>query len=91
MVAWLYSFAVFTIFRFVAWVFVSTVNDLTFGYNLTICVLWFLFTIVNVYGWLLIYSLYLELADLSKLEDVARLRVSIIHAGTDVQENCSTS
>lgn len=78
MVPWLYSFVVLTIFRFIAWVFVSTVNDLTFGYNLTICILWLLFTIANVYGWLLVYSLYLELADLSKLEDVARLRVSLI-------------
>ncbi|KAI5712593.1 hypothetical protein M8J76_014833 [Diaphorina citri] len=85
MVPWLYSFVVLTIFRFIAWVFVSTVNDLTFGYNLTICILWLLFTIANVYGWLLVYSLYLELADLSKLEDVARLRM-----GTMQSLNAST-
>lgn len=39
--------------------------------------LWGCFTILNVYGWLLVYSLYLELSDLSKLEDLAHLRVSI--------------
>lgn len=76
-VSWLYSFAAFTIFRFVAWVFVSIVNDQIFFYNYTMLLLWGCFTVVNVYGWILVYSLYLELSDLSKLEDLAQLRVSI--------------
>lgn len=75
-VAWLYTFAAFTIFRFVAWVFVSIVNDQIFFYNITMLLLWGCFTAVNVYGWVLVYSLYLELSDLSKLEDLAHLRVS---------------
>lgn len=76
-VSWLYTFAAFTIFRFIAWVFVSIVNDQIFFYNYTMMLLWGCFTITNVYGWILVYSLYLELSDLSKLEDLAHLRVSL--------------
>ncbi|XP_065223342.1 uncharacterized protein LOC135847635 [Planococcus citri] len=83
---WLYSFAAFTIFRFVAWVFVSIVNDQIFFYNITMLLLWGCFTALNVYGWLLVYSLYLELSDLSKLEDLAHLRM-----GTMASLNASTT
>lgn len=75
---WLYTFAAFTVFRFVAWVFISIVNDQIFFYNITMLMLWGCFTALNVYGWVLVYSLYLELSDLSKLEDLAHLRVSIL-------------
>ena len=74
-VPWLYTFAAFTIFRFVAWVFISIVNDPIFFYNYTMILLWGCFNALNIYGWVLVYSLYLELQDLSKLEDMAHLRV----------------
>jgi hypothetical protein len=76
MVPWLYCFAVFTLFRLFAFVFGSIVNDMIFGYNIVMCILWIIYTVANVYGWLLVYSLYLELSDLTKLEDLAHLRVS---------------
>jgi ABC-type transport system involved in cytochrome c biogenesis permease subunit len=75
MVPWLYCFAVFTLFRLFAFVFGSIVNDMIFGYNIAMCLLWILYTVASVYGWLLVYSLYLELSDLTKLEDLAHLRV----------------
>ncbi|RZF46124.1 hypothetical protein LSTR_LSTR012984 [Laodelphax striatellus] len=75
---WLYAFAVFTILRFLAWLFFSIVNDLIFGYNITMCLMWAVFCGINVYGWILIYSLYLELCDLTKLEDLAHLRMGTI-------------
>ena len=78
MVPWLYAFAVFTVFRLFAFLFASIVNDLIFGYNITMCLLWSLFSIINVYGWVLNYSLYLELRNLSKIEDYAHLRVSFM-------------
>lgn len=78
MVPWLYAFAVFTVFRLFAFLFASIVNDLIFGYNITMCLLWSLFSIINVYGWVLNYSLYLELRNLSKIEDYAHLRVSCV-------------
>lgn len=76
MVPWLVAFAVFTIFRLLAFLFFSIVNDMIFAYNILMCLLWCVFTVVNLYGWLLVYSLYLELSDLTKLEDLAHLRVN---------------
>lgn len=38
---------------------------------------WIAIILAGVYGWLTIYSLYIELADLTRLEDLAHLRVSI--------------
>lgn len=78
MVPWLYAFAVFTIFRLLAFLFFSIVNDLIFAYNVLMCLLWCIFLVLSGYGWLLVYSLYVELSDLTKLEDLAHLRVSEI-------------
>jgi hypothetical protein len=38
-------------------------------------ILWIIIISVSIYGWLVVYSLYLELSDLTKLEDLAHLRV----------------
>lgn len=86
MVPWLYAFAVFTVFRLLAFLFASIVNDLIFGYNILMTLLWSLFSIINVYGWVLNYSLYLELRNLSKIEDYAHLRM-----GTMASLNASTA
>lgn len=74
-VPWLFSFAAFTLFRLIAWLFSSIANDPIFGYNFTMILLGAVFSVINVYGWILVYSLYLELFDLTKLEDLAHLRV----------------
>ncbi|KAL4711218.1 hypothetical protein ACJJTC_019059 [Scirpophaga incertulas] len=74
-VPWLYSFGVFILFRTIAFIFASIVNDMIFAYNVLVCLAWIVFTVCGVYGWLLVYSLYLELADLTKLEDLAHLRM----------------
>ena len=73
---WLYAFAIFTIFRLFAYLFFSIVNDLIFAYNILMCLLWTVFLAISIYGWILIYSLYIELSDLTRLEDLAHLRVS---------------
>lgn len=73
---WLWSFAVFTIVRLLAFLFFSIVNDMIFAYNILMVVVWTLLLIGCAYSWLVIYSLYLELSDLTKLEDLAHLRVS---------------
>lgn len=78
MIPWLYSFAIFTIFRLFAFIFFSIVNDLIFSYNIMICLFWIVFSLLTMYGWLIVYSLYIELSDLTRLEDLAHLRVSII-------------
>lgn len=76
MIPWLYSFAVFTVFRLLGFLFYSIVNDLIFAYNITMCFLWIIFTLASMYGWLVVYSLYIELSNLTRLEDLAHLRVS---------------
>lgn len=75
MIPFLYVFAFFTLFRIFAFIFFSIVNDLIFAYNVLMCLCWIIFSAINLYGWVLIYSLYLELEDLTKLEDLAHLRV----------------
>ncbi|XP_043286438.1 uncharacterized protein pasi2 [Venturia canescens] len=86
MVPWLYSFAIFTIFRFFAFIFFSIVNDMIFFYNVMTCLLWIAFICFSVYGWLVVYSLYIELSDLTRLEDLAHLRI-----GTMQSLNASTT
>lgn len=77
MVPWLVAYAVFLIFRFLANLFFCIVNDMIFGYNIFMGLWWTLVIIFSVYGWLLVYSLYIELSDLTKLEDLAHLRVRL--------------
>uniref|UniRef100_A0A182S6V0 Uncharacterized protein n=1 Tax=Anopheles maculatus TaxID=74869 RepID=A0A182S6V0_9DIPT len=36
--------------------------------------------VASIYGWLMVYSLYLELADLTKLEDLAHLRMGTMQS-----------
>ena len=47
-----------------------------FAYNIIMLIAWFFFNVINVFSFLCIYSLYLELTDLTKLQDLARLKVS---------------
>ncbi|KAK9295199.1 hypothetical protein QLX08_010415 [Tetragonisca angustula] len=86
MVPWLYSFAAFIVFRFFAFIFFSIVNDMIFAYNITMCILWMTFICFSIYGWLIVYSLYVELCDLTRLEDLAHLRI-----GTMQSLNASTT
>lgn len=74
-VPWLYAFAAFTSFRILATIFFGIVNDLIFAYNILMLLIWILICAGCVYGWLVVYSLYLELVSLTKLEDLAHLRM----------------
>ncbi|XP_055851303.1 uncharacterized protein LOC129915672 [Episyrphus balteatus] len=72
---WLWSFAAFTCLRLLAFIFFAIVNDLIFFYNIVMVLLWIVIICISIYGWLIVYSLFLELADLTKLEDLAHLRM----------------
>ena len=64
--------------------FPGIVNDMIFAYNIIMLIAWFFFNVVNVFSFLCVYSLYLELNDLTHLEDQQRLKVSkslIINSG----------
>ncbi len=53
------------------------VNDMIFAYNILMLLVWFFFNILNVLAFICIYSLYLELSGLTKLQDFARLKVGL--------------
>ena len=74
---WLYVMGFVTSWKIVAWAFAGIVNDMIFAYNIIMLIAWFFFNIINVFSFLCIYSLYLELNDLTKLEDLARLKVTV--------------
>ena len=75
MVPWLFASAVFFSWRIIAICFASVVNDMIFGYHVAMCFLWILIILAGILGWIIVYSLYLELSDLTKLEDLAHLRM----------------
>ncbi|XP_016926067.3 uncharacterized protein pasi2 [Drosophila suzukii] len=82
---WLWTFAVFTVWRALALIFFAIVNDLYFAYNVIMVLLWSIFCVLCIYGWAVVYSLFLELVDLTKLEDLAHLRMGTmasLHAST---------
>lgn len=83
---WLWCFAAFIVFRFFALLFFSIVNDLIFAYNVLMTLIWCLIIPASIYGWLTVYSLYIELADLTKLEDLAHLRVSFFYGTKHVAQ-----
>lgn len=86
MVPWIIAFGIFTVFRFLAYLFFSITNDMIFAYNILMCLMWTAIIIVSVYGWVVVYSLYIELSDLTRLEDLAHLRM-----GTMQSLNASTT
>ena len=66
-----------TCWRLFALVFGSLVNDLYFAYHGLLCFLWSALLLLNVYGWLVVWSFFNELTEVSKLEDIAHLKVTM--------------
>ena len=64
-----------TFWRLFALVFGSLVNDLYFAYHGLMCFLWSVMVLLNVYSWLVVWSFFNELTEVSKLEDIAHLKV----------------
>ena len=50
--------------------FASIVNDMIFGYHIAMCFLGIVFILLGTFEWVIVYSLYLELTDLTKLRDI---------------------
>jgi uncharacterized membrane protein YgcG len=75
---WLRAMGLFIIWRTLTIIFQSIVNDLYFGYHQAMLIIWFLLTIVNVFAWLIVYSNYQELSDITRLEDMAKLKMSTL-------------
>ncbi|UXI22347.1 hypothetical protein NH340_JMT08290 [Sarcoptes scabiei] len=73
---WLRAMAIFIVIRFLSIIFQSIVNDLFFTYHQFMLILWFLLMIIDVFIWLVVYSNYQELSDITRLEDMAKLKMS---------------
>ena len=73
---WLLVMFGHTGWRLFALVFGSLVNDLYFAYHGLLCFIWSALILLNVYGWLVVWSFFNELTEVSKLEDIAHLKVT---------------
>ena len=73
--SWLYTMGIFTPWKIVSWCFAFIVNDMIFAYNIIMFIAWFFFNILDVFGFLCIYSLYLELNGLTKIQSLAKLKM----------------
>lgn len=75
---WLRAMAIFIVVRTLALFFQSLVNDLYFGYHQAMLILWLLLTSCNVFAFLIVYSNYQELTNITRLEDMAKLKMSTL-------------
>ncbi|KAJ6215907.1 hypothetical protein RDWZM_010407 [Blomia tropicalis] len=75
---WLRSMAIFIVARFATLFFQSIVNDLYFAYHQIMLLLWLAFLTIDVFAWLVVYSNYQELSDITRLEDMAKLKMSTL-------------
>lgn len=75
---WLRAMALFIVIRAVATLFQSIANDLYFTYHQAMLLLWFFFTITNIFAFLTVVSNYQELSNITRLEDMAQLKMSTI-------------
>ncbi|KAF8793931.1 hypothetical protein HNY73_001960 [Argiope bruennichi] len=71
---WLIAAVVFTTWNFCSIFFKSIVNDLYYGYHQAMLIIWTLMLFFNVFFILVVLSNYQELADITRLEDMARLK-----------------
>ena len=67
--------AFFTPWKWLVWLYAGIVNDIIFAYNIVMLIAWLFFNVLNTASFICIWSLYLELNDLTKLQDLAKLKV----------------
>ncbi|KAL3234062.1 hypothetical protein MRX96_022811 [Rhipicephalus microplus] len=75
---WLLIMFIFTAWRFFAIIFRSICNDLYYSYHQAVLIIWILLIAANVFAWLIVYSNYQELTDITKLEDMAKLKLGTL-------------
>jgi len=75
---WLRAMGVFIIIRTITLFFQSVVNDLYFGYHQAMLLIWLFLTGCNVFAFLIVVSNFQELSNITKLEDMAKLKMSTL-------------
>ena len=73
--SWLITMGSFTCWKIIHLGYGTIVNDLYFSYHIFTFFTWILFTLLSTGSLAVIYSLYLELTSISKLEDMARFKM----------------
>ncbi|GFU01155.1 uncharacterized protein NPIL_678311, partial [Nephila pilipes] len=71
---WLTAAVVFTSWCFFSILFKSVVNDLYYAYHQAMLIIWTLMLFCNVFFILVVLSNFQELADITRLEDMAKLK-----------------
>lgn len=72
---WLTAAIVFTSWSCFSILFRSIANDLYYAYHQAMLIIWTAMLVFNVFFILVVYSNYQELADITRLEDMARLKM----------------
>lgn len=75
---WLWVMTIFVCFRTIAILFQSIANDLYFTYHQMMLLIWFILIPINIFLLLVVYSNYQELSDITKIEDMAKLKMSTL-------------
>lgn len=75
---WLYIMAVYIGVRFLTLIFQSLVNDLYFTYHQFTLVFFLILIAIDTFFYLVVISNYQELSDMTRLEDMAKLKMSTL-------------
>lgn len=75
---WLLAMTAFVGLRTITILFQSIANDLYFRYHQAMLLLWLILIPINVFALLVVYSNYQELSDITKIEDMAKLKMSTL-------------
>ena len=73
--SWLMTMGGFTCWKIIHLGYGTIVNDMFFSYHIFTFFTWTIFNIISIGSLVVIYSLYLELTSISKLEDIAKFKM----------------
>ena len=73
--SWLMVMGVFVMWRVLAWAYGSIVNDMIFGYHIFTLIIWMALSTLSALSWAVVYSLYLQLTSITKIETSARMKM----------------
>jgi len=84
--AWLWTMGLFTPWKIIGWVYAAIVNDMmccSSPYHLIMFFVWLLLNIMNILAFMVMYSLYLELSGISKIEGMAKIKMDTMSSRTN--------
>lgn len=79
----------FAILRFLITIFELIVNDLYYFYHQFNFILWSLFTVINIFAYLIVLSNYQELNDLTKLQSIIKEKANSVNMSRSFLQDTS--